>query len=314
MGPLLFLIYILPLKDIIDQHGLLRHGYADDTQLYLHFPQRDIAKFHHAIAKLEACIEDVRTWMILNKLKLNDDKTEFMVITSKYYQKTYQQLNPDLTVGGVSIKPTKSVRNLGAMFDCVMSMETHVNCIKRSMHFHLRQIGKIRRYLDDDTCHLAVRSLVLSRLDYANILLLGLPQTLLHGLQVAQNTAARVISKTSRRDHITPVLKSLHWLPVSQRIKHKCLCMAFKSLHNQKAPAYIKQLLIPYNAQRSLRSGSQTMRLQTSKTKNLYGDRAFSVVAPKLWNALPSAIHLQSYNTFRKAVKTCLFEEHYRGQ
>jgi len=275
LGPLLFLVYILPLGEIIKHHRVLRHGYADDTQLYLRFPQKDISQFQQAITKLESCIEDIRTWMTTNKLKLNEDKTEFMIITSKFYKATYQQLNPTLTVGGVPIKPVCSVRNLGAIFDCVMSMEGHVKNVKRSMYFHLKEIGRIRRYLDKDTCHIAVQSLVISRLDYANIMLVGLPQNLLHGLQVAQNSAARLISGTRREEHITPVLASLHWLPVNQRIKHKCLSMAYKGLYRQDAPEYLRQLLCPHISKRSLRSCSQNMRLCVNRTKNLYVQSLF---------------------------------------
>ena len=182
------------------------------------------------------------------------------------------------------------------------------------MYFHLKEISRIRRYLDKDTCHLAVQSLVISRLDYANIMLVGLPQTLLHGLQVAQNNAARLISRTRREEHITPVLASLHWLPVNQRIKHKCLSMAYKGLYRENAPEYLKQLLCPHIFRRSLRSGSQNMRLDVKRTKNLYGDRAFSIIAPKLWNALPNKVHQnKTFDSFKRSVKSFLFEEHYGG-
>ena len=186
--------------------------------------------------------------------------------------------------------------------------------VKRSMYYHLKEIGKIRRYLDEDTCHLAVQSLVISRLDYANIMLVGLPQSLLHGLQVAQNTAARLISRTRRDEHITPVLASLHWLPVTQRIKYKCLSMVYKILYKENAPDYLKQLLCLHTSKRSLRSGSQNMRLDVKRTKNLYGDRAFSIITPKLWNALPNLVHQnRTFDSFKRSVKAVLFKEHYGG-
>ena len=312
LGPLLFLVYILPLMEIISRHRVHRHGYADDTQLYIHFKQKDPNQFHCALAELEACIEDVRVWMISNKLKLNEDKTEFLIITSKHYAPVYQQLNPTLTVGGVSIEPSTSVRNLGALFDHTLTLHNQVNAIKRSMYFHIRGISHIRKYIDQETTHLAVQALVISRLDYANALLCGLPSNLLNGLQVAQNTAARLITRTKKRDHITPVLKSLHWLPVVQRIKYKCLSLVFKSLNSEIAPAYLQKILQPYTTCRSLRSGSQTNRLAVSRCTNIYGDRAFSIYAPKLWNSLPSGIHQQTtLPSFKKAIKTFLFEEHY---
>jgi hypothetical protein len=314
LGPLLFLVYILPLADIIKRHGVLRHGYADDTQLYLRFLQKDTGQFFQAISKLESCIEDIRTWMTINKLKLNEDKTEFMIITSRFYKARYQQLNATLNVGGVAIKPVSSVRNLGTAFDCVMSMEGHVKNIKRSMFYHLKEISRVRRYLDRDTCHMAVQALVISRLDYANIMLVGLPQNLIHGLQIAQNAAARLITGTRREEHITPVLASLHWLPVYQRIKHKCLSLVYKGLHRQDAPKYLKDLLCLHASNRALRSGSQISRLSVQRTKNQYGDRAFSTTAPKLWNALSYVVHQQkTFDGFKRAVKSILFKEHFGG-
>jgi len=312
LGPLLFLVYILPLMEIINRHRVFRHGYADDTQLYVRFRQKESNQCFTALAQLEACIEDVRIWMIRNKLKLNEDKTEFITVTTKHYAPVYHQLNLTLTVGGISIKPSTSVRNLGAFFDETLTLHNQINTIKRSMYFHIREIGRIRRYLNQDTTHLAVQALVISRLDYANALLLGLPNSTLHGLQVAQNTAARLITRTNRREHITPVLKSLHWLPVAQRIKYKCLALCFKSLHSVTAPDYLRQMLHPHTPSRALRSGSQTTKLAVSRSNNLYGDRAFSILAPKLWNSLPCGIHNHiTFPSFKRAIKTFLFKEHF---
>lgn len=312
LGPLLFLVYILPLMDILKSHKVLRHGYADDTQLYIRFKLKDRNDCLNALAQLEACIEDVRIWMVRNKLKLNDEKTEFMVITSKYYAPVYQLLNLSLTVGGVSIKPSNTVRNLGAFFDNTMCLRPQINNIKRSMYFHIREISHIRRFLDLDTTHMAVQALVISRLDYANALLLGLPNCSLHGLQVAQNTAARLITRTKRREHITPVLKSLHWLPVSSRITYKCLSLLFKTLYSPTAPAYLRELLHPHTPRRALRSGSHATRLSVGRTNNSYGARAFSTYAPRLWNSLPCDIHNHTtFQSFKRAIKTFLFEKHY---
>ena len=80
------------------------------------------------------------------------------------------------------------------MFDHTMNLQNQVNSIKRSMYLHIREIGRIRNYIDQETSHMAVQSLVISHLDYANVLLLGLPACMLHGLQVSQNIAAHLIT------------------------------------------------------------------------------------------------------------------------
>jgi hypothetical protein len=228
LGPLLFSVYILPLYDVILKHGVNHHGYADDRQLYKHFQMKNTGEYHRALATMEMCIEDVRLWMVQNKLKLNDDKTEFMVITSNHHRPAFELLKPTLTIGGASVSAAQSLRNLGSIMDSTMSMQGHMNNIKKSMYCHIRSISNIRRFLDHDTCVKAVLALVISRLDYVNALLAGQSKCALHGLQVAQNNAARLITQTPRSSHITPVLKQLHWLPVHQRIKYKALCIYIK--------------------------------------------------------------------------------------
>ena len=118
-----------------------------------------------------------------------------------------------VTIGDEKILPSKCVRNLGAFLDSQVSMEHHVINVCKAGYGQLRQIGQIRKYLNTNATKSLINSLVTSRLDYCNSLLYGVPKTLLNRLQTLQNTAARIITKTTRYDHITPVLKELHWLP-----------------------------------------------------------------------------------------------------
>ncbi len=218
-----------------------------------------------------------------------------------------------MSIGGVSVKASSKLRNLGAIWDSAMTMHSQMKSVKRSMYCYISTINKIRRFLDRETCIRAVMTLVISRLDYVNCLLLGQSQSALHGLQVAQNSAARVITRTGKREHITPVLKDLHWLPVHQRVKYKTLCLVYKALHSDESPSYMTGMLAKHQgAGRNLRSGSMTARLEVARSTNKHGDCCFSIEAPRLWNSLPCSMHkLTSYNAFRAALKTFLFRQHY---
>ena len=293
-----------PLGQILRKHQVSYHIYADDTQLYLSFSPNDP---NSALDKLESSIDEIRSWMVANKLKLNDDKSEFIILSSKYHRAVAQKLS--LIIGDETLPASSSVRNLGVIMDSVFNMESHISSVCKSCYFHLRNIGAIRRYLDTDTAAQVIHAFVTSRLDYCNSLLSGLPDKTLLRLKRVQNTAARIVSLCGKQDHITPILKQLHWLPVALRIEFKILLLTYKIL-NGMAPVYLCELLQLYVPCRSLRSTSQSL-LVTPKSRTVsYGDRAFSIVAPKMWNNLPE--HIRNSSTvsgFKTVLKTYMFDK-----
>ena len=303
LGPILFSLYIAPMTDIIRQHGLEYHLYADDTQMYLTFnPVNE--NLSTIKSSIESCVSDVRAWMSSNCLKLNDDKSELLIFHSKRVPR------PNITainIGEESISPVESCRNIGVTYDETLSFDEHIRSITKTAFWHLRNIYQIRHYLDTDSLLILVHAFITSKLDFCNSLLIGLPKCLLKRLQSVQNAAARLVSGSRKYDHISPVLHQLHWLPVDKRITYKILLMVFKCLHNL-APSYLSNLIIKYTPNRALRSSSKNLLVvPPSRTKG-YGDRAFSVCGPKLWNNLPESLrHETKLEPFKKNLKTYLF-------
>ena len=194
-----------------------------------------------------------------------------------------------------------------------MSMEAQVKKMCQTAYFHIRNINSIRRLLSHEAAATLVHAFITSRLDDGNSLLYGINDCLLKKLQLIQNTAARVLSKTRKYDHITPVLKKLHWLPVKQRIEYKILLLTWKSL-NGISPAYLSDLITHYTPNRELRSSDKRL-LYIPRTNTSSGDRAFSISAPCLWNSLPEIIRkANSLDTFKSLLKTHLFACAYKDK
>ena len=160
-----------------------------------------------------------------------------------------------MTIGGHRVVPKPSVRNLEVILDSGLTMQAQVAQIAKSCYHRIRNIGQIRSSITGDACKTLVHALVTARLGYANALLYGLPQTTLQRLQRVQNCAARLISRTRKYDHITPVLQHLHWLPICVRPTYKVLLFAYSVMHDQ-TPCYLAELLSRRQPNRRLRSAS----------------------------------------------------------
>ena len=220
LGPLLFTIYMTPLESLLKLHGMTYHLYADDTQLFQEFSLSDNTSPEIAVRKMERCVTNTRQWMKTNMLKLNDDKTEILIIRPK---SANQHLLPEsVRIGNTNVTHNTHARNLGVTFDCNMSLERHVTNISRTAYYHLYIIGRTRRYLEQGHPKQLVHALVISRIDCCNSLLNGLSVAVVEKLQRVQNACARVILIRPKRDHVTPMLLELHWLPFKCRITLLC--------------------------------------------------------------------------------------------
>lgn len=305
MGPFCFPTYTSALFDIIENHDCQVHMYADDTQIYVLLDPSDS---NEMLDKLELCVSDVRDWMSNNFLKLNDSKTEFMTISGS----RGKQPNIDsIKIGNETVNPVPSAKNIGAIFDNHLTMESQVSNICRNCYLSLRQISQIRSYLTKEACEKLVISLITSKMDSNNSLLIGASDKSLKKLRRIQHNAARLITRAGQRESITQILRQLHWLPIKDRIDYKVALLTFKCIYGQ-APVYLSSMLEKRHIRRQgLRSGKEKVVLEEHCGRlPTYGDRAFSVYAPKLWNSLPTELRTStSTSAFKKKLKTHLFQK-----
>ena len=238
---------------VTEKHPLHVHSYADDTQLYLSFKPRPGTNESIAKCAIENCITDIQQWMMVNKLKLNTGKTEFLILgTRKQLEKVTMS---HLKVGNTAVcASSDAIRNLGVWFDSELKLGYHVSKISGSAFYHLYNLRRIRKFLTRQSIESLVHAFITSKLDYCNSLLYGLSNTHIGKLQRIQNTAARLITGSPRICHITPVLHFLHWLPVVYRIQFKNVILIFKCLYGT-APGYLCDLVSVIRQNRySLRS------------------------------------------------------------
>ena len=306
LGPKLFTMYLIPIGSIARRHNVKIHLYADDCQLYITFKKEGTSLVK---PQMECLLHEIRVWMSASKLKLNDDKTEIIVLAGPRRSLDLSQLSP-LLVGNEPVRIKNSTRILGCSLDSKMTLKEHIIDITKNCFFKLKNMYNIRRCLSDDAAKVLVHAMITSKLDYCNAILYGLPSCNLKYLQSVQNTAARFITRTRKYSHITPVFKDLHWLPIKSRIEYKILLMVHKSLHGL-TPTYLNELLHRRPPKGTRADGNNDLLIPRF-SRSTFGGRAFSNSGPRLWNKLPKYLkNIKELKTFKKYLKTHIFTNIY---
>jgi len=307
IGPVEYIAYTEDIVDIPRRHRLRHHMYADDTQLYV---ETVVSNVHSALHQLRNCVSDVKSWCSSRRLQLNDDKTDLAWFGSHANLAKLANVDCSLSVGDVIVKPSKVVRNLGVLLDSELTLKQHISKVASCCYYHIRRLRQVSRVVSREILMQLISAFVLSRLDYCNSVLAGLPKSSIATLQRVQNAAARLVLGLRSRDHISGGLRQLHWLPVESRIRFK-LCLMMHLAHTGRCPSYITDLLHPVSTSSSrsgLRSASTAQYLKP-KLRTVFGERAFAFAGPKAWNDLPSHLHsIQSTKTFKNQLKTFLFD------
>ena len=310
MGPIIFNMYTRPLQRIVERHKLQYHKYADDMQLYGMFnpaSDHDCLRIKHQV---EECLAEIRIWMLKNMLKINDSKTELIIFMNSQTKLSASASLTSIVLAGSIITSTPTVRNLGVMLDSRLEGSAQVSAIVKSCNFHLYQIARVRCYISDDACKLAILALVVSRLDYCNGLMAAATEFQLNKLQRIQNRAAKLVARPraprGQIVHITPILQQLHWLPVRQRIIYKLCVYVYNCLHGS-GPPYLRELLHVYTRDQRLRQVSP-LELTTHQPRRKVGRAGFGVTGPAVWNKLPVTLRtMDSVSLFKAHLKTHLW-------
>ena len=312
LGPLLFTMYTAPLSCIISAFSCIKHHlYADDTQIYICVTPKNATT---AIPELQNCLKNIQSWMAASKLKLNPDKTEFILFGSDKQRQQLSHLFPTDILGN-NLTPVDKVRNLGVIFDAGFTFSDQVGNIRKSCYYQIRDFIRVRRFLPRSVAITLANALVSSRLDYCNSLLYGITSHDLRRLQGIHNSLCRIITRSSRYTSVTPYLRSLHWLPVKFRIQFKICLITYKTLHSG-LPSYFTQLLVPYSSAVNTRRSNPTNKYLSTYTFNYklhkskrHFNSSFSFVGPSLWNSLPQKLRsAESVGSFRKYLKSYLFQ------
>jgi len=251
------------------------------------------------------------SWCKSRRLQLNANKTEAIWVGSRSNLVKTANSDCSVQVASSKIQPFAVVRDLGLHLGNKLSMKHHVAKVAAICHYHLRHL---RQIVSHEVATRLVLETVISRLDYCNAALAGLPQATIAPQQRVQNSVARLIFKLSSREHVTSCLLQLHWLPVRWCVQFK-LCCILHSVSYGTCPAYLTNIVESAGAGRTcsgLRSTSLTdYTLPHLRTK--FMERPFSYAGPSARNGLSADLcAMADPAEFRKQLETDFFKPLWR--
>ena len=299
LGPKLFNANVRSQPLVFHYCKFTSSSFADDSngrrQFALTF-QFDVLK-HEVIN----CLREVFHWSHEHFMKVNPDKTEILLLRPP-------SLNKEVIINGIlfddqCIRFSDKVKNVGVILDKNLSLDQHINGVVSHSYKIIRDISRIKKYLQRSHIEQLVHSGVASRLDNCNSLFANLNKESIFKLQKVQNSAARLILRKRRRDSASQALKELHWLPIEARISFKILLLVFKVL---KGKVNMKLTYKSFNGR-----PEDYLMLDTPNFKTKYGKRLFEYNGSRLWNALPVNVRMEEdIERYKKSVKTLLFEDY----
>ena len=306
LGPLFYLLYTTELENIIENQALNASFYADDAQIYVSFKPENVSSVEE---NFEKCIDSIMEWMRTNFLKLNPEKTNIKLFTPAGLNRDLGSFQ--LNVGNTVVKLSQRVKVLGVTLGEQLNFREFIVNKIRTCNYHLRNLKNIQQSLPQETKILLVNNIILSTLDYCNSLLICLPDCALDPLQKVMNKAVRFIFNLKIREHITPFLLKLHFLPIKFRIKFKVCLLAFKILR-KIAPLYLREYfqLFKPSTTINLRYGVGRDKLMMDINLEQRKKRTIRTKIILEWNDLPLSIRkIEKIDTFKRQLKTHFFRK-----
>ena len=302
LGPILFNIYVNDLPTI--PQNSISKMYVDDNKLSLTF---SVQQCESAIAKMNNDLCRIRDWCFDNRLLLNASKTKLMVFGSRHMISKVPDFR--LSLLGKELILVQSAKDLGVTFDLSLSFDCHIVKTVSSCISSLAQINRVKHVLDKSLLTLIIRSIVFSKLYYCSSVYANITASNISKLQAVQNFAARIIMKSRKFDHITPLLNELHWIPVKLHLLYRDAVLTFKCL-NGTTPESLSQQFVR-RADISGRCTRNSNSLDIPFFKSATGQRTFHYRAVSLWNELPENIKCSlSISIFKHKLRKYLLENH----
>ena len=306
LGPLLYIIFTLPLGDILREAGMLYHLYADDTELYLSFGFDKSSSQIECLNILQICISKIKKWMTTNKLKLND-------WSYNYHINILPEISSikKFTIDNIEIELSPWARNIGINFDNNMTMKDHITKICKTTYYHLINIGRIIKCNTQEACEKLMHVLITSRLDNGKATFFGLPDNQINRLQRRLNIAARIIMLTSPINHVTPILKELQF--GSQSRSELSTKLSFSPL---KHYTDLHLSILPIFSSPNQHPDHYEPLMQIFWKFLEHGQKplvpAFSCTSPILLNTFPDNVrNVSTSRAFKKQLKTTFFKDIY---